>query len=159
MLPLFALQVGFTCVVEIVGPPVEDNSAKGVLPLTNVVLLLVPLFSVIFSTIYLYNSAEFIELLVSQPLKRRDIWLGFYTGLSLALAAAFMIGAGLPLLFFADLGMSLILITTGLLITFVFVSLAMLVTVMTRDKARGIGLCIFEFLHLLFFGDIHTLSD
>lgn len=124
----------------------EDNSAKGVLSLTNVVLLLVPLFSVIFSTIYLYNSAEFIELLVSQPLKRRDIWLGFYTGLSLALAAAFMIGAGLPLLFFADLGMSLVLIATGLLITFVFVSLSMLVVVLTRDKARGIGLAILVWL-------------
>lgn len=124
----------------------EDNSAKGVLSLTNIVLLLVPLFSILFSAIYFYNSAEFIELLVSQPLKRKDIWLGFYAGLSIALVLAFLIGAGLPLLFYADPGMSLILIVSGILITLVFVSLAMWVAVVARDKARGIGLAILVWL-------------
>ena len=56
----------------------EDNSAKAVLSLTNVVLLVVPLVTVIFSTIYMYNASEFIELLASQPLKRSSIWIGFF---------------------------------------------------------------------------------
>ena len=53
----------------------EDNSSKGLLSLLNIILIVVPLVSIIFSTIYMYNSAEFIELLLSQPLKRRSIWL------------------------------------------------------------------------------------
>ena len=39
----------------------ESNSAKGLLSLLNVILILVPLISIIFSTIYIYNSSEFIE--------------------------------------------------------------------------------------------------
>ena len=45
----------------------EDNVEKSVLSLINLVLLIVPLVSIIFSTIYVYNSSEFIELLVAQP--------------------------------------------------------------------------------------------
>ena len=48
----------------------EDNSSKGLLSLLNIILITVPLVSILFSTIYVYNSAEFLELLVSQPLKR-----------------------------------------------------------------------------------------
>ena len=56
----------------------EDNSTKGILTLLNVILPTVPLVSVIFSTIYLYNSAEFVELLLSQPVKRSKIWRSLF---------------------------------------------------------------------------------
>ncbi|HSC38361.1 MAG TPA: hypothetical protein VLD19_10830, partial [Chitinophagaceae bacterium] len=56
----------------------EDNTSKGLLSLLNIVLIIVPLVSIIFSTIYVYNSAEFIELLVSQPLKRKNIWISLF---------------------------------------------------------------------------------
>ena len=59
----------------------EDNSAKGVLTLMNLILFLVPLVSIIFSTIYIYNSSEFIELLVSQPIKRKSIWKSLFFAL------------------------------------------------------------------------------
>ena len=39
----------------------EGNSTKGLLSLLNLILFIVPLVSVIFSTIYMYNSTEFIE--------------------------------------------------------------------------------------------------
>ena len=51
----------------------EDSAAKGLLSLLNITLIIVPLVCIIFSTIYMYNSAEFVELLVSQPLKRNPI--------------------------------------------------------------------------------------
>ena len=56
----------------------EDNSSKGLLTILNVILFTVPLVSILFATIYLYNSAEFIELLLSQPIKRRKIWLSLF---------------------------------------------------------------------------------
>ncbi|HEX7691244.1 MAG TPA: ABC transporter permease, partial [Sediminibacterium sp.] len=34
----------------------EDNSAKGLLSLLNIILFIVPLVSIVFATIYLYNS-------------------------------------------------------------------------------------------------------
>ena len=51
----------------------EDNPTKAVLTLLNLMLLTVPLVSIIFSTIYIYNSAEFIDLLVSQPISRKKV--------------------------------------------------------------------------------------
>ncbi|HLT88561.1 MAG TPA: hypothetical protein VKZ57_13305, partial [Sphingobacterium sp.] len=52
----------------------EDNTDKGIASMLNLVLFVVPLVCIVFSTIYLYNSTEFIALLVSQPLKRQRIW-------------------------------------------------------------------------------------
>src|SRR5437868_15292849 len=78
----------------------EDNNSKGLLSLLNIILIIVPLVSIIFSTIYVYNSAEFIELLVSQPLKRKTIWLSLFSGLALSLCLAFFMGAGIPILIY-----------------------------------------------------------
>ncbi|HTI10302.1 MAG TPA: ABC transporter permease subunit [Puia sp.] len=120
----------------------EDNSAKGILSLLNIVLIIVPLVSVIFATIYMYNSAEFIELLVSQPLKRTRMLLSVFGGLTLSLLLAFLVGAGIPVLIYSPSIVGAALIAVGMGLTLVFVSLAILASVLTRDKAKGIGIAI-----------------
>ncbi len=132
----------------------EADSNKGVLTLLNIVLLTTPLVSIIFTTIYLYNSSEFIELLLSQPAGRKKIWNGLYRGLFLSLAISYGVGAGSPILLFAPAGISVILFVMGCLITAVFVSLGFLCAILARDKARGIGIAIllWLFFSLLFDG-------
>lgn len=132
----------------------EDNSSKGLLSLLNIILIVVPLVSIIFSSIYVYNSAEFIELLVSQPLKRKKIWLSLFTGLSTSLSIAFFIGAGIPVLIYQANMIGFTMILIGLLLSIIFVAIAMLATVKTRDKAKGIGAAIMLWLYfsLLFDG-------
>src|SRR3954468_19705439 len=78
----------------------EDNTSKGVLSLLNIVLIIVPLLSIIFSTIYVYNAAEFIELLVSQPLKRTTLLVSIYAGLTISLILAVLVGIGLPVILY-----------------------------------------------------------
>ncbi len=126
----------------------EDNTSKGIMSLLNIILLTVPLVSIIFSNIYMYNSAEFIELLVSQPVKRSSIWTSLFIGLSLALNAAFFVGIGIPVLIFVPFMTAITVIVTGMLITTIFVSIAMLCSILMRDKARGIGLSIILWLFL-----------
>lgn len=132
----------------------EDNAAKGMLTILNVILFTVPLVSILFTTIYLYNSSEFIELLLSQPIQRSKIWKSLFAGVSLSLLGAFLIGSGIPLLIHAPGAMGLMMLLVGSLITLVFVALAFLSTILTRDKARGIGLAImiWLFFALLFDG-------
>lgn len=134
----------------------EDNSAKGLLTILNIILFTVPLVSILFATIYLYNSTEFIELLLSQPIKRKKIWLSLFLGLSLAMVLAFFIGAGIPLLINAPDSVGIMMIVIGCLITLVFVALAFLSSILTRDKAKGIGIAIMGWLYfaLLFDGII-----
>lgn len=120
----------------------EDSGSKGLISLLNIILIIVPLVSIIFSTIYVYNSSEFLELLVSQPIKRTTLWLGVFTGLALALMLAFFIGAGIPVLLYQPDATGITMLATGLLLTIIFIAIALLASVKTRDKAKGIGLSI-----------------
>lgn len=132
----------------------EDNSAKGILTILNVILFTVPLVSILFATIYLYNSSEFIELLLSQPIKRRKIWISLFLGLSLSMILAFFVGAGIPLLFNSPDSIGVMMLLNGCLITIIFTALAFLSSILTRDKAKGIGIAIMTWLFfaLLFDG-------
>ncbi|MBF6608704.1 MAG: ABC transporter permease subunit [Flavobacterium sp.] len=132
----------------------EDNSAKGILTILNVILFTVPLVSVLFSTIYIYNSSEFIELLLGQPIRRAKIWISLFLSLSLSMVLAFFVGAGIPLLVNSPDVVGLMMITTGCLISVIFVALAFLSSILTRDKAKGIGIAIMTWLYfaLLFDG-------
>jgi len=132
----------------------DDNSTKGLLSLLNLVLIIVPLVSIIFSTIYIYNSAEFIELLVSQPLKRNKIWISLFAGLAGSLSMSIIAGIGIPILIYSPTITGMVMVVMAVLLTIIFVSIAMLAAVLTRDKAKGIGVSILLWLYfsLLFDG-------
>jgi Cu-processing system permease protein len=138
---LFLLAISFSVFT------LEDDSAKGLLSLLNIILLIVPLISIIFSTIYIYNSSEFIELLVSQPLKRKSIWLSLFSGLSVSLSLAFFAGVGVPILLYQLTSTGLIMLVTGSLLSVIFVAIALLAAGITRDKAKGIGVSILLWLY------------
>jgi len=120
----------------------DENATKGVLSLMNLSLIFIPLVSIIFSTIYVYNSSEFLELLVAQPLKRKMLWLSIFTGLTLSLSVAFLVGIGIPVLLFEPSLTGLMLICTGLFLSVIFTAIALFASVRTRDKAKGIGLSV-----------------
>jgi Cu-processing system permease protein len=120
----------------------EENSSKAILSLLNIVLIVVPLISMIFTTIHYYNSYEFIELMLSQPLSRSRILLSEYSGVALSLLSAFFLGVGIPVLLFAFNETGLALLFTGGSLTLVFTSIAFLASVKARDKARGIGIAL-----------------
>lgn len=120
----------------------DSDPNKGLLSLLNIILMVVPLVSIIFSTIHFYNSYEFIELLSAQPLSRRSIFLSEYIGVAASLSLAFLVGVGIPTMLFEGTERGIILIISGLLLTLSFVSLAFLAVVITRDKAKGMGLAL-----------------
>jgi Cu-processing system permease protein len=118
------------------------DSAKGLIGLLSLVLIVVPLISLIFGTIHFYNSYEFIELLAAQPIRRRTILLAEFVGVSAALSGALLLGVGLPVVLYAAGGTGFTLVGVGLVLTAIFTALALLGAVSTRDKARGIGVAM-----------------
>jgi Cu-processing system permease protein len=130
---LFLLLVSFSLF------QLEENGSKAILSLLTIVLIIVPLISMIFSTIHYYNSYEFIELMLSQPMSRTRILLSEFGGVALSLLCAFFIGVGIPVLLFAFDETGLSLLFTGGSLTLIFTSIAFLASVKARDKARGIG--------------------
>jgi Cu-processing system permease protein len=120
----------------------EENSSKAMLSLLNIVLIVVPLISLVFTTIHYYNSYEFIELMSSQPVSRTKILLSEFSGVSLSLLSSFFIGVAFPVLIYSPDPTGLALLFTGAALTLVFTSLAFLASVLARDKARGIGIAL-----------------
>ena len=132
----------FLLVISLSFFQMEANSGKAVLSLLNVVLIVVPLISLVFSTIHWYNSYEFIELMLTQPISRKKVLLSEFTGIASSLVTAFLIGVGLPVLIYNPDNIGLALIIVGTLLTLSFTSIAFLASVKSKDKSRGIGIAL-----------------
>lgn len=132
----------FLLIVSLSMFQMEENSSKAMLSLLNIVLIVLPLVSLVFTTVHFYNSYEFIELMSSQPLSRTRILLSEFAGVSISLLSAFLAGAGIPILLFAANETGYALLFTGAALTLVFTSIAFLASVLARDKAKGIGFAL-----------------
>ena len=115
--------------------------------LMSVVLFLVPLVTIVFGTMYLYNAREFIELLLAQPLRRSRIHTGLYLGLALPLAGSVALGIALPFAFHGNDGTApsgglAMLIGVGVALTMIFSAVALAISVRTDDKVKGLGVAI-----------------
>ncbi|MDN3670690.1 ABC transporter permease subunit [Echinicola jeungdonensis] len=137
----------------------EGQSDKALVSLLNLTLMVVPMMTLLIGTIYYYNMYEFIVMILAQPIKRKTVIASIYLGLSIAFSLAFILGLGIPLgiMGFSQAGWMLILV--GLLLTWVFVGLALWAGVLTRDKAKGMGfsLLIWVYFVLIFDGLILLL--
>lgn len=133
---LFLLLVSFSLF------SMEENSSKSLISLMSVVMIIVPLVSIIFSTTYFYNAYQFIELLVAQPISRSSILMGEFMGVSLSLLTALFAGVGIPILIYSPDATGLVLMISGFALTLSFISLAFFSSVAMRDKAKGIGMSL-----------------
>lgn len=125
--------------------------SKVVISLMNVILILCPLIATMFGVMYFYNSREFTELLLAQPIRRTSIFWGQYLGLSLSLAVSLLIGVGLPFLFYGlfrsgEIFNFLILILDGVLLSFIFAGLAFWIALRFENRIRGFGLAVVVWL-------------
>lgn len=125
----------------------SDDRAKALLSLTNVVLTLIPLVTVVFATMYIYRARAFIELLLAQPVSRRRLFAGLFLGLALPLSGSIVVGVGLP---FVGHGLVdgaqrltlLTLLAVSVMLTFVFTALAFTIALRVEDAVKGLGLAI-----------------
>jgi Cu-processing system permease protein len=120
----------------------EENSSKAVLSLLNIVLIVIPLVSLVFSTIHWYNSYEFIELMLTQPLSRKKVLFSEFAAISASLVAAVLVGIGIPVMLYNADATGLALLLTSCLLSIVFTSIAFWASVKSKDKAKGIGISL-----------------
>ena len=132
----------------------ESQPEKALLLLLQMVLLVIPVVCMVFSAAYYYHAQEFILLLLAQPIERGSILGGLMAALCLGCSLAYVLGLGLPALFFFPSKESLLLLGAGGLLGMAFIALALLLGTHIRDKARGIGaaLAVLAFFALLFDG-------
>ena len=131
----------------------NNDISKSVITLMNVIIVLIPLISTIFGVMYDYNAREFIELLLAQPIPRKNIFLGQYLGISLSLSLSFIIGLGVPFLFYglflsSEIFNFIMLIITGVFLSFIFVGFSYLIGLYNENKIKGFSFAIFIWLFM-----------
>ncbi len=138
---VFYLLLGFTLLF------LNNDLSKAVITLMNVIIILVPLIGTIFGVMYYYNSKEFTELLLAQPLNRSSIFLGQYLGVALSLSLSLVLGIGIPFVFYGLFKSTVIwdfslLLISGTFLTFIFTSLAFNIALSNENKIKGFGYAI-----------------
>ena len=131
----------------------NNDLSKAVITLMNVIIILVPLIGTIFGVMYYYNSREFTELLLAQPVKRSSIFLGQYFGVATSLTMSLIIGLGLPFVFYGIFNSNAIwdfslLLVTGAFLTFIFTALAFVIALSNENKIKGFGYAILLWLFM-----------
>ena len=131
----------------------SGDVSKVIISLMNIILILVPLIASIFGVMYYYNSREFTELLLAQPIKRTNIFLGQYIGLAVSLSSSLLFGLGIPFLIYgifrsAEIWNFIILIVTGVFLTFIFSAISFLVALKNENRLKGFGIVIFLWMFM-----------
>ncbi|MBR9920226.1 MAG: ABC transporter permease [Bacteroidetes bacterium] len=129
----------------------SPNISKVIISLMNVILFLVPLVASMLGILYYYNTRDFIELLLAQPLNRQNIFLGQYFSISASLGISLLAGIGIPFLFYGILSSPeifnyLTLLVTGLFLNFIFAAIAFLLALKNENKIRAFGSTIILWL-------------
>jgi Cu-processing system permease protein len=125
----------------------SGSDAKAILSLTTVVLIVIPLVTLVLSTIYVYNAREFTEILLAQPIRRSSLFAGLYLGLTLPLAGGFVAGVALPFILRgggdpAQRVALLTLLVLGVVLTSVFTAIAFWIAIRAEDRLRGLGMAL-----------------
>ncbi len=124
----------------------SHDETKSIASILNIVLILVPLISIIFASMHFYNSKEFIQMLLTQPVKRNTIFKTEYLGISFSLSLGFIIGTIFPLSFYGLSKPIFFLLISGVFLSFIFTAIAFLFSILIDEKLKGMGILLFLWL-------------
>lgn len=144
---IFYLALGFVLLF------LNNDLSKAVITMMNVIIVLVPLIGTIFGIMYYYNSREFTELLLAQPIKRSTIFLGQYLGVAVSLSLSLVLGLGIPFIIYGLFQSNAIwnfglLLITGAFLTFIFTALAFNIALSNENKIKGFGYAVLLWLFM-----------
>jgi Cu-processing system permease protein len=131
----------------------NTSISKAVITMMNIIIVLTPMIGTIFGIMYFYSSREFTELLLAQPIKRSTIFIGQYLGIAFSLSLSLVLGLGIPFLAYGVLRSSEIwnfglLLVVGAFLTFIFVALAVNISLRNENKIKGFGYSILLWLFM-----------
>jgi Cu-processing system permease protein len=129
----------------------NNDLSKAVITLMNVIVILVPLIATIFGVMYYYNSREFTQLLLAQPVKRSSIFMGQYYGVAGSLSLSLIIGLGVPFIIYGLFVSEaiydfLLLLVVGSFLTLIFTAISFNIALSNENKIKGFGFAVLMWL-------------
>jgi len=148
---LFYLFLGFILLF------LNRDLSTSILTLMNIILILSPLIGTIFGVIYYYNSREYTEILLAQPINRETIFIAQYLGVAISLSMSQVIGIGIPFVFYGlfesyQVFNFIYLLSTGCFLTFIFTAISFNIALNNENKIKGFS---YSILIWLFFALIY----
>lgn len=125
-----------------------SGEASGVITnLLNINVSFIPLLTLLYGTTFYYNSKGYILFMLTQPVKRTDLFIGIWAGVAIPLVISEIVGILIPFILFSDMQAAILiplisLLVTGSFIVLVFLALAFFIAVWQDDKAKGFGISI-----------------
>jgi Cu-processing system permease protein len=134
--------------------------------LINLILLIVPLMGLTLGALGLAGEREQGTLLylLAQPINQAELLLGKFIGLALALVAALALGFGLTALLIAanggdaQIGIYLSLLGLSCLLAITSLSAGLLISSLAPRGSTAVGVALFLWLALVFFGDLGLMG-
>jgi Cu-processing system permease protein len=134
--------------------------------LINLILLIVPLMGLTLGALGLAGEREQGTLLylLAQPINQAELLIGKFVGLALALVAALGLGFGLTALLIAangggaQVGVYLALLGLGCLLAIASLSVGFLISALAPRGSTAVGVALFLWLLLVFFGDLGVMG-
>lgn len=145
------IYLGFFFILTFAFLLLSGDITKVIVSLQKPILILIPLISILFGTMYYYSSREFIELLLAQPLSRTAVFTGMYLGLAVSLTFSLVAGVSIPMIMYRvlespELPTFITMINMASVLTIIFSLIAFLIAMRMEDKIRGFGWAIFTWL-------------
>jgi Cu-processing system permease protein len=131
----------------------NNDISKAIITMMNVIIILGPLIGIIFGIMYYYNSSEFTELLLAQPIKRTSIFIGQFLGLAFSLSLSLVLGLGIPFVFYGlfrsgEIFNFLTILWIGFILTFIFTGVAFYIALANQNRIKGFGMAILFWLFM-----------
>jgi Cu-processing system permease protein len=125
------------------------ESNKVLVSLALIMPVLVPLVCLAYSTLHWYYNERFTVLLLTQPISRQTVLLSRYLALALTLSFSVIVGVIFPFVVRLQWpsGLGLLLLNIVLL-TFIFVGLALWIAAVVSDRLKGIGMALGAWVYL-----------
>jgi Cu-processing system permease protein len=125
----------------------QADGAKVAVSISSLSLAFVPLISLIYTAMYYYNSRDFVELILTQPIGRRSVFWGLLTGILISLVTGFAVGIAVP---YSILGSSdwahvsalIAVICIALALSSIFAALALVAAVRCDDRGKGLAVIL-----------------
>jgi Cu-processing system permease protein len=143
----------------------DQNGLRLTVSAMNLLLIVVPLFSITFASLSFLESMPFAEVLLTKSVTRTQLFFGKYFGTVLSLVVGLLIGVGIPgmLIFIGTPNQFFIfieIIAFGIILTAIFVGLAFMLSSFFRrgEMVLTASLLVWFYFSLFFDSILFILS-
>lgn len=118
---------------------INRDDTKTFITVLNIIIYLMPLINLLFTSLHLYNSREFIETILTYPISRSTIFFAEYISIAAGLSVSFIVGIILPLLIYTISSLIVWYLISGIFLIYIFTAVSFLSVVAFEERLKGIG--------------------